>query len=153
MVERVEGTSPSIIEPSSYTEVTSSNRRSVLKENYGLIALISALIFCISIGGWMVWPKSLFTSHNIVTVDASRLVALKAEELAKGVGKQKISEAHLQRIANRLKEGVTCYAQEKGVIVLAKGAVWGGNLPDHTQAIMKYLNQRSELASPQREGE
>ena len=45
------------------------------------------------------------------------------------------------RLANNLKERIKSFAYLNQVVVLAKGAVWGGYLPDYTEMFLEDLKE------------
>lgn len=82
-------------------------------------------------------------------VDAQALVQFEAQKLAKGASQKGIASEKLQEIAERLKQKVALFAYQHQVVVLAKGAVWGGDLPDYTEMILEDLNPvEAEDAKP-----
>ncbi len=74
------------------------------------------------------------------TIDTTALVTKQAEMLAKHYPQGKVSKYLLQHGADQIKEKVATFAKDKGVVLIAKGAIWGGNLPDYTDKILQTLN-------------
>jgi cytochrome c biogenesis protein ResB len=74
-------------------------------------------------------------------VDTQALVQFEAEKLAKESPQEVLSDEKLEHIAERLKQKVKLFAYFNKVVVLAKGAVWGGNLPDYTEMILEDVKE------------
>ena len=74
-----------------------------------------------------------------VVIDTQLLVRLKAEDLAESYEHCPVPPHKLQQIAEQLKEKMQAFADKHHLIVLSKGAVWGGKLPDYTEAFIDYL--------------
>ena len=81
----------------------------------------------------------LIENQFFVTVDTAVLVSKQAEQLAARYPKGKMVASELQQIAEQLKESVARIAKEKNLVILAKGAVWGGDLPDYTHVILEHI--------------
>jgi uncharacterized membrane protein len=78
--------------------------------------------------------------HTFGIVDTSALIAKQSELLAKHYPKGKASQQILQQGADQIKEKVRAFAKENNLVIIAKGAVWGGTLPDYTEQILRLLN-------------
>ena len=74
-------------------------------------------------------------------VDTQALVQFEAEKLAKESPQKKLSSEKLEEIADALKQKVKLFAHFNDVVVLAKGAVWAGNLPDYTEMILEDVKE------------
>lgn len=77
--------------------------------------------------------------HAFGTVDTSALIAKQSEILAKHYPKGKISNSILQQGADQIKEKVRTFAKDNNLVIIAKGAIWGGTLPDYTEQILHLL--------------
>ncbi len=75
------------------------------------------------------------------TIDTHALVALEAKAMAKLYSKETLPPEVLQKIADKLKSHVEDFAREQRIILLAKGAVWGGELPDFTEIMIQRLHK------------
>ena len=73
------------------------------------------------------------------TIDTSALIAKQSELLAKHYPQGKVSQQILQQGADQIKEKVRAFAKDNNLVIIAKGAIWGGNLPDYTEAIFHLL--------------
>lgn len=79
---------------------------------------------------------------RLAVVDLQALVSKGSQHLAKAssnkmLGKAaKISRHQIQELSEQLKEILEDFAAQHHLILLAKGAVMGGNLPDYTEEIM-----------------
>lgn len=73
-------------------------------------------------------------------VDTNAIISLQAQGLAKLYPQGQIPPEKLKSISDHLKEMITQWAMNKGVILVAKGAVWGGSLTDYTQSLVHDLN-------------
>jgi hypothetical protein len=78
--------------------------------------------------------------HDFGTVDTSALIAKQSELLVKYYPKRKVSNHILQEGADQIKEKVVTFAKENNLVIIAKGAIWGGTLPDYTEQILQSLN-------------
>jgi hypothetical protein len=78
--------------------------------------------------------------HDFVTVDTTALIAKQAEKLAKHYPQGKVRKNELEHLANQIKEKVATFAKDNGLVIVAKGAIWGGNLPDYTEKILQTLD-------------
>ena len=78
--------------------------------------------------------------HVFGTVDTNALIAKQSQILAKHYPKGKISNSILQQGADQIKEKVATFAKENNLVIIAKGAIWGGTLPDYTEAILHLLS-------------
>ncbi len=74
-------------------------------------------------------------------VDTQALVQFEAQKLAKESPKKGVSDQQLEEVANNLKERIKSFAYLNQVVVLAKGAVWGGYLPDYTEMFLEDLKE------------
>lgn len=122
-----------------------------MKENliYGLFGgLIGSLYM-----GWIYSPKPL-QSHNtsFAVVDMQALISKKSQQLAMKLTSEKsqtepgipISRISIQEAANRLKEDLTAFAATHNLILLAKGAVVSGDIPDKTDEILTLLEEEGD---------
>lgn len=78
--------------------------------------------------------------HAFGTVDTSALIAKQSEILAKHYSQGKISNPILQEGADQIKEKVRAFAKDNNLVIIAKGAIWGGNLPDYTEKVLQTLS-------------
>jgi hypothetical protein len=82
-------------------------------------------------------------SPRLAVVDMQALIAKRSQHLAnnssnKALGKaSKISNQQIQEASEQLKGTLDAFALKHHLILLAKGAVMGGNLPDYTNEIME----------------
>jgi len=79
---------------------------------------------------WALAPRP----HPLAVVDMNALIAKGSQELLR---QGKSSTKHVHEWGNQLKEDLESYAGEQGIILLTKGAVVGGNLPDVTDAFLE----------------
>ena len=80
--------------------------------------------------------------HVFGTIDTNALIAKQAKTLAKHYPhpQRKVSHHLLQQEADQIKEKVRAFAKDNNLVLIAKGAIWGGNLPDYTEQILQLLN-------------
>ncbi|MBY0281473.1 MAG: hypothetical protein K2W94_04865 [Alphaproteobacteria bacterium] len=76
------------------------------------------------------------------TIDTNVLIAKQSQILAKHYPhpQGKVSHHLLQQGADEIKEKVATFAKENNLVLIAKGAIWGGALPDYTEKIFHLLN-------------
>lgn len=104
-----------------------------------LLALIGSMILFFGV---------LFTASRLydqrrdwAVIDTQRLVRAKAEDLASLYKQGKAPPEKLQAMADELKNKAEAFAKKKHLVLLAKNAVWGSELPDYTQAFIHYLQE------------
>jgi len=78
--------------------------------------------------------------HAFGTVDTSALIAKQSELLVKHYPKGKVSQQILQQGADQIKEKVATFAKDNNLVIIAKGAIWGGTLPDYTEKVLQTLS-------------
>lgn len=88
------------------------------------------------IGLWYFWPQ-----QKIGVIDHQLLVATQAKIIAKDYPKG-VPSRKLQQIAASIKDTTINYAKEHKLLLIAKNAVWGPELPDHTDNILKILKEK-----------
>jgi hypothetical protein len=83
-------------------------------------------------------------SPRLAVVDMQALIAKGSQHLAKttshkalGKGSAKVSSHQIQEVGEQLKETLEAFAAKHHLILLSKGVVMGGNLPDYTAEIME----------------
>lgn len=76
------------------------------------------------------------------TVDTNALIAKQSAILAKHHPhpQGKVNQQILQQGADQIKEKVRAFAKENNLVIIAKGAIWGGTLPDYTEQILQLLS-------------
>jgi hypothetical protein len=80
---------------------------------------------------------------RLAVVDMQALIAKGSQHLAKtspnkALGKtSKVSSHQIWQAGEQLKETLEAFATKHHLILLAKGAVMGGNLPDYTEEVME----------------
>jgi hypothetical protein len=80
---------------------------------------------------WMISPKV----PVFAVVDTGVLISQRAQKLAKIHG-TKINPQQIQEVSEHLKDDLKSFAQVHQVILLTKGAVVGGALPDLTDEFL-----------------
>lgn len=119
------------------------------------------LIGGIVLGGALNSGTAFFKSTpRLAVVDMQALVAKRSQQLAKtgshksmvdsrapGKGTAKISSHQIREAGEQLKEVLEAFAARHHLILLAKGAVMGGSLPDYTEEIMQdaFPDERTRL--------
>jgi hypothetical protein len=103
------------------------------------VTIIAVIVLGLSILNVLVYPKQTF-----VVVDTTALITKQAQQVVAQYPKGKIAADELQKIAERLRESVAIFAQQHHLVILAKGAVWGGNLPDYTDVLLKNLTSQQQ---------
>ena len=99
-----------------------------------LLPYVSQAVLLLAIGVfWGFSPKS----PQLATVDMKTLISTGSQNLAK---RGRTSTREVQDWGDRLKEGLESYGKERQLILLAKGAVIGGNLPDVTEEVLSFFD-------------
>jgi|GEM_PF-3342467 len=104
--------------------------------------LIGAIALGAVLNGGMAWPF-FKPPPRLAVVDMQALISKGSQHLAKtssikALAKAaKVSSHQIQEMSEQLKETLEDFAAQHHLILLAKGAVMGGNLPDYTEEIME----------------
>ena len=85
-----------------------------------------------------------FQKPVFATVDMGQLINLQASHLGQQYPDGKVPTAVMQQLIFDLKEQIKEVAQEKKVILIAKGAVLTDSLPDYTDLLNESLTPLSE---------
>lgn len=85
-----------------------------------------------------------FQKPVFATVDMGQLINLQASQLGQQYPDGKVPTAVMQQLIFDLKEQIKDVAQEKKVILLAKGAVLNDSLSDYTDLLNESLTPLSE---------
>lgn len=85
-----------------------------------------------------------FKKPVFATVDMGQLISLQASDLGQQYSDGKVPAAVMQQLIFDLKEQIKEVAQEKKVILIAKGAVLTDSLPDYTDLLNESLTPLSE---------
>lgn len=116
---------------------------------YGLFGgLIGSLYM-----GWICFPKPLQSLHTcLAVVDMQALISKKSQQLAKTImpetrmpGTQASparvppASVSIREAADHLKEDLNAFAATHNLILLAKGAVVAGDIPDKTEEILAMI--------------
>lgn len=75
-------------------------------------------------------------------IDSQLLVTDQAKKIGALYPNGKLPPEKLQRLADHIKDSTARYAKDHNLILLAKGAVWGGDAVDYTSYVIDVL--RSE---------
>ena len=78
---------------------------------------------------------------KIGLVDAQLLIANQAQKAASLYPNGNLPPEKLLHLADQIKSSVDTHAKDHNIILLAKGAVWGGKLPDYTENIIAALKE------------
>ena len=95
-----------------------------------LYGIMAGLVFG-NVASWMFLPKP----QSFGVIDVQHLITERAQTLAKA---KKANPRQVQEVADQLKEELRSFAMDKAVILLLKGAVVGGDLPDWTD---RFVNE------------
>ena len=105
-----------------------------------VIYLCLGIFGCITLSG-MAWVFSkVHHKPERALVDMQALIAQQSQRLAK-TRPGKVSARQVQEVSDRIKEILEIFAAKHNLILLAKGGVMGGALPDHTFEILTFLEQ------------
>jgi len=114
---------------------------------YGLLGGFIGFLYM----GWICYSKSS-PSHmaSFAVVDMQLLISKKSQQLALQLTSEKLqgetnnqpSPVSIQESANSLKEDLNTFAATHNLVLLAKGAVIGGDVPDKTQEILELLEEK-----------
>lgn len=91
------------------------------------------------LGSTLVWYGN--AQPKVGIVDPQVLITNQAAKIAKNYPNDMAPANKLQQIAKNLKETAADYAKEHKMLLLVKNAVWGGNLPDHTDQIIDAIKE------------
>lgn len=105
-----------------------SNLRNTLIYSVLVILVLGAAVFM-----WMYPAKT----PTLGVVDMRMLIAQRAEDLAKTIPVgTKVRSHQIRELTDQLRDDLQLFAQENGVVLLNKGTVAGGELPDYTDAAL-----------------
>jgi hypothetical protein len=112
-----------------------------------IIYLYLGIFGCFTLSG-MAWIFSkVHHQPQLGVVDMQVLIAKHSQHLAKpkaGQKSGKVSSYQIQELSDRLKEDLEFFAAKHNLILLAKGSVMGGKLPDYTDEFLplsdRFLN-------------
>ena len=107
--------------------------------DFKIWVLLGVLLIILGTNVWQLVRETKFAM-----VDAQYIVNTEAQKLAKLYPKGNVPELKLQQLVNRLRSVVEDYAEKNKVIVIAKGALMGGVLPDYTEVILEKLKKTDE---------
>jgi hypothetical protein len=78
---------------------------------------------------------------KIGVIDSQALIASQSHKIAAFYPNGNLPSEQLQLVARQIKTSITAYAKAHNLILLAKGAVWGGEIVDHTDNLINILKQ------------
>ena len=81
---------------------------------------------------------------SFATVDMGQLINAQALQLGQQYPNGKVPSVVMQHIITEMKDQIKEIAQEKKVILIAKGAVLSDSLPDYTDVINELLVRQEE---------
>ncbi|MBP9728910.1 MAG: hypothetical protein KBD23_02065 [Gammaproteobacteria bacterium] len=113
---------------------------------YFIFLLVGLFIGVVIIFSFLKRAEPLY-QPGFGVVDTQALVQFEAQKLAKESPKKGVSDQQLEEIANRLKQKINLFAYFNRVVILAKGAVWGGDLPDYTEMFLEDLKEVDHASS------
>jgi Skp family chaperone for outer membrane proteins len=102
--------------------------------------------------GWICSSKS-FTPHptSLAIVDMQLLISKKSQQLAMSQASERhnsqvrelfpLSQQSIQEAANHLKDDLNTFAVTHNLVLLAKGVVAGGDIPDKTQEVLAMIEK------------
>ena len=101
------------------------------------------LILAVMLWLWLITVMLLRTlkQPKIGLVDAQLLIANQAKKIASLYPNGNLPPEKLLQLAEQIKSSVETHATDHNIILLAKGAVWGGTLPDYTENIIAALKE------------
>ena len=113
---------------------------------YGILGGLMGSLYM----GWICSPKSLQSSNaSLAVVDMQTLISKKSQQLAmkltseavKAEASDPISHVSIQEAASRLKEDLNTFAVIHNLVLLSKGSVVGGDVPDRTQEVLSMIEK------------
>ncbi len=115
--------------------------RNISMKDALIYSVIASLVLAAGFGVFWTAKRPTFA-----VVDMHRLISQRAQDLAQlrltgDQSKQKIMPQQIRDLSTKLKEDLDEFAKENGVIILSKGAVAGGHLPDFTDAALSLFDE------------
>jgi len=104
---------------------------------YLVMSIFGSLVLGIIWGGGMAWLFSR-NAPQFAVVDMQALIVQQSQHLTK-THAGKVSTRQVQDASEQLKEKLETFALKHDLILLNKGAVMGGNLPDYTAEIAENI--------------
>lgn len=74
------------------------------------------------------------------TLDTAHLISLKAQDLARKSPNDRVSQHRIRQATEDMQFEINLWCKAKNVVLLSKGMVMGGQIPDYTPEIVSYLN-------------
>jgi len=110
-----------------------------MKKNNSLILLfgLSGWLFILSL--FFIWEVRQREAPGII--DTQAVVAIEAQKIVSLYPKGDIPPEKLQQLVEQLKSKVEAFAKSQNITLFAKGAVWGGSLPDYTDLVIESLKE------------
>ena len=106
---------------------------------YGCLGILSGVALLALCKIMLVASAPLPSKTHMGTVDMQTLIAEQSRRLATTGAGKRASSRQLRETSGRVKEILESFAAHHRLILLNKGAVVGGNLPDHTPEILALL--------------
>jgi hypothetical protein len=94
--------------------------------------------------GWIGSSKSSpSNSPSLAIVDMQLLVSRKSRQLAMGQATENLplSPLSIREAANHLKDDLNDFAAAHNLVLLVKGSVVGGDVPDKTQEVLAMMEK------------
>jgi|JI6StandDraft_1071083.scaffolds.fasta_scaffold183412_2 hypothetical protein len=105
---------------------------------------MKTVVYKFVILGMIIWLLVITIFLLIITqkqkiglIDSQMLITNQAQKIASLYPKGNVPTEKLQQLADQIKNSVDFYARANNIILLAKHAVWGGDLPNYTQNIIE----------------
>lgn len=114
----------------------------ITEKHLSVLAVIVSFM-CLGVLYFSVKKITEVKSSEYVVIDMQTLLQKQAQKLVLDSSKkdenEELKQLRLSALGQKIKEGIEKYAFEKGVVVLNKGAVMGGKLPDITPEILELF--------------
>lgn len=82
------------------------------------------------------------------TIDVQKIITHEAKNLASIYPKGDVPTEKLHGLIDSIRDNIQKVAQDKKIVLLAKGAVLSGNVPDYTDSFIKELEDESGEQNP-----
>lgn len=107
----------------------------------GLVSFL-VLLGGVTLMNLFIWsfPKS----PELGLVDTSLLVTEQAKHLAQNNPESALTPQRMRQITDNLKDQIGDWCLNRNIILLSKGAVWGGEITDYTQEILQGLDFKDD---------
>lgn len=137
-MDKQQGIETPTISPLNETETLSGFSRF-------MVWLWKVRVIALGISGAVIVALLIFafkpSSQTFGVVDVQRIIAEQAKNLASQYPQGQVPKEKLRETVEEIKETLDAWAHSRKIVLIAKGALWGGQVPDYTEHLGAMLNK------------